>query len=166
MCPEAFQLETALGTTPTKDATLVVPSNAAISSETERTMADLYSECLNMSSIQKFNMENSGNMNFYAVVQYDRNDIIDRLDLLAVAFGLKQAQLAEYAGVSTTSWSNYRSRAEGKETLPWYAAVNLRDSLNITTDWLYAGDLSSIRNDEVRRKIIMAQRRLSPRRRA
>ena len=111
-------------------------------------------------------MENSGNMNFNGRMAIDFNGIADRLSLLSLAFNLKEKELAERAGVSETSWSNYRSHAKGSESIPNHAAVSLRDSLGISTDWILTGDLTSIRDDAIRQKIIAAQRKLSPRRRA
>jgi transcriptional regulator with XRE-family HTH domain len=60
----------------------------------------------------------------------------NRLRRTREALGLNQRDMAWIAGVSEGNWSQFEN---GDRRISLNAALRLRDSTNITLDWIYCG---------------------------
>jgi len=64
-----------------------------------------------------------------------------RIRVTRSALGLKARQILEQTGIGRTAWSNYE---KGISRPNIEDAIRFRDRFNISLDWIYAGDLSSL----------------------
>jgi transcriptional regulator with XRE-family HTH domain len=64
-----------------------------------------------------------------------------RLALVRAAYGLTQAEIAELAGVSLTTWNGWET---GYSRLSLDGARQIRRRLSISLDYLFEGDLATI----------------------
>lgn len=88
-----------------------------------------------------------------------RDDIVRRLRILPEALGKKVGEIAAAAGVSPNQWSNYIADPDvRKDIIPYTAAAELRATFNLTLDWIYCGDPTTIRDEALRIKLRRAER--------
>lgn len=64
-----------------------------------------------------------------------------RLAQTTAALRLRDNEMAQRAGVSKSTWSNY---VNGLRPLDIDAAIKLCERTKVTLDWLYRGDISGV----------------------
>lgn len=71
-----------------------------------------------------------------------RKMVGNRLEVTRIALGRKQADLARILLISPQRWNNYE---RGAKPLDIEIAIRICDKFGVTLDWLYRGDLSTLR---------------------
>lgn len=166
MVPLDFQLLTADGDlSPANEAAAAVPPTASTMSSTVPNMSPYNSRIVKVSSPHDTKMDNQRDVMSANAMADSRDQIIARLRLLPDLFGMKIGEFAETIGVNGSTWSNWVSNTN-KNEIPRESAQELKEVYGITTDWLYCGDLESIKDSGLRIKIRKAERAALPRRRA
>jgi len=167
--PAAFQLETAGAPTPVKTDAAVVPPTASMMASTDESMPSSTSWFMKKSSLHEAAIDADDFMKFDVGMADDRADVVFRLTLLPKVLGKNKTSIAKSVGVSPSAWSNYINpdpTPDNKTTIPWETATELKELYGLTLDWIYCGDLTSVRDQELRDKIRAAERAAKPRKRA
>lgn len=113
------------------------------------------SQNLKLSRVPKRSMDISTNLKFHDDM-IDRDAIVRRLNLLPSVLGKRHGEIAELIGCTPGDWSNWRSPT-GTVAIQAEAALELYRVFDISMDWVYGGELSQIRNQTLRERIVMAE---------
>jgi len=149
MAPAARQLLTAGGPTPSCLATAFAPPNASMIESTVFNMTQYSSDCLNVSSVQGWDMD-------YGAIKRLNNEmdtkavIGDRISVWLEAVDKTAAELCRSLDLEPNAFSQWRN---GVHRLPLEVADDLCRIYRLTLDWIYRGDLASLPDEELRRKI-------------
>lgn len=79
-------------------------------------------------------------------------DIANRLEMTREALGLSAAQIARETSISANEWSQYINPYKYKRRITVDHVQELKDVFGFTLEWVYDGDLPSLR-EPLRRKV-------------
>lgn len=157
IAPLAFQLETAGGLTPAKEAVAPGPPSALMISPTDLSIPPFTSNDLNVSSLQMTSIDTSEKLKSDRRMDPNRDEIVFRLNLLPGVLKLGKGALAEALGGKPSDWSNW-VKPNGPATIPRPRAWELDRLFGIGPKWTYDGDYSDIRNNDLKLEILKAER--------
>jgi len=147
--PLARQLLTAGGPTPSLRATSLVPPNASMMASTDLSMPQYGSDCLNVSSVHCGAVDFNG----YERInnEMDSKAIIgERIDTWLEATDRTAAEVCRAIEIEPNAFSQWRN---GVHRLPLEVSDDLCRLFRLTLDWIYRGDLASLPDEELRKKI-------------
>jgi hypothetical protein len=153
--PAAFQLLTAGGPTPNRLATAVVPPKASMIESTVFNIPQHSSDCLKMSRVQCGAVDFNENERINN--EMDSKAVIgERIDIWLEAVGKIAAEVCRDIDQDANAFSQWKN---GVHRLPLEVADEMCRLYKLTMDWIYRGDLASIANEDLRKKINDVTRR-------
>jgi transcriptional regulator with XRE-family HTH domain len=85
----------------------------------------------------------------------ERADTAARLRALQQVLGKSEKEMADAAGVSRQAWSNYVSRTN-PNAISLEAVRNLKRQFGVPSDWIFLGDGTEIKDDNLKRRLTSA----------
>jgi DNA-binding XRE family transcriptional regulator len=142
MLPRVFQLLTADGPTPERDATAVLPPKTATSSSMVVSMVGEYSSRpVNLSTLHGVAVDLAEGCGDNLSMPPAGKTLGKRLKMTREALGVSAADLCRRIDCKPNRWSQYEN-GERPITLP--IAIRLCDVYGLTLDWIYRADPSGL----------------------
>jgi len=153
--PRDRQLLTPGAPMPASSAALNVPPTASKTSSTvsKRVPSGV---CLippntslgvNMSSLHNAEIFTGGELRPNTAMSRALKDIAKRLEMTRGALGISAAQIARDTTISANEWSQYINPDKYKRRISVEHVYELKDTYGATLEWIYDGDVSSLRGE-------------------
>jgi len=100
-----------------------------------------------MSSLHNTEIFTGGELRPNTAMSRALKDIAKRLEMTRGALGISAAQIARDTDISANEWSQYINPDKYKRRISVEHVYELKDTYGATLEWIYDGDVSSLRGE-------------------